>query len=247
MVNGGIWLIELKDVESFRKSISAISSFIPEGNLRFNDSGIHLRGVDPSQVVLVDFSMGPECFRKFKVESGLVGVDLTELNKIISRVQSHEALTIDLDESELRISVLSEFEKNFSLPLIDSSREEVSLPKLKPEASVEINARVFKELLKDASVFGSLVVFKVHKNSFFAEAKGSHGSMSGVSKESKSVKVSSTADINAKFSLNFLQNIVKEVEPEQKILLELKSDAPLKVSFNIGQNHFEFFVAHMLL
>ncbi len=240
-------MIELKDIEAFKKSISAISGFIPEGNLRFNDSGIHFRGIDPSQVVLVDFIMAKDAFKKFAVEPVFVGVDLVELNKILSRVQPSESLQIDLSDSELKLVVAGEFEKSFAMPLIDVSGEEAQLPKLKFEAEVDINARVLREALKDASIFGSLVVFRVKKNSFVVEAKGSHGTMSSVSRESKSIKVSSSKDVTAKFSLNFLQNIVREVDPESKIFLELKNDSPVKISFDIGSNHFEFFLAHMIL
>ncbi len=247
MFISGFFVIELRDVESFKKSIAAISSFIVEGNLRFNDFGVHLRGVDPSQVVLVDFSMPKEVFKKFEVEPMLVGVDLVEFNKILSRVQPGETLLLDLGEAELKLTVVGEFEKNFSLPLIESSSEDVTVPKIKFDSSVEISARVLKEVLKDASVFASLVVFSVKKNSFVVEARGSGGTMSGVSKDAKSVKVESTHDVTAKFSLTFLQNIVREVDLTEKVLLELKSDSPAKVTFAIGKNRFEFYLANMIL
>lgn len=215
--------------------------------MRFNESGIHLRGVDPSQVVLVDFSIPSSSFKKFVVEPSLVGIDLSELDRILSRVQPSESLLLDVTESELKINVLGEFEKNFSLPLIDISYEEVTLPKIKFESSVEITSRILKEALKDASIFGSLVVFRTEKNSFFLEANGSHGTMSCMSKEGRAIKVNSSKDTVSKFSLNFLQNIVREVDPEHSIFLELKNDSPLKVSFSIGTARFEFFLAHMIL
>lgn len=240
-------MIEIKDAESFRKSISSISGFIKEGNIRFNDSGIHLRGVDQSQVVLVDFVMAREAFKKFEVEPALVGVDLAELNKILSRVLAGEHLSLDITESELKLVCRNEFEKKFSMPLIEVGAQEVNLPKLKFDASVEITARVLKEILKDASVFGSIVVFSVKKNVFFVQAKGNHGAMEGFSSESKAIKASSLKDTLGKFSLNFLQNIVREANPDEKILLELRNDSPMKVSFRIGSCGFEFFLAHMLL
>ena len=215
--------------------------------MRFNESGIHLRGVDPSQVVLVDFSIPSASFKKFDVEPALVGIDLSELDRILSRVQPSESLLLDVTESELKIKVFGEFEKNFSMPLIDISYEEVTLPKLKFESSVEITSRILKEALKDASIFGSLVVFRTEKNCFFVEANGSHGTMSCMSKENRSIKVNSSKDTVSKFSLNFLQNIVREVDPEKSIFLELKNDSPLKVSFAIGTARFEFFLAHMIL
>lgn len=240
-------MIELKDVESYRKCVSALSGFISEGNFRFNDSGIHFRGIDPSQVVLVDFHMPASSFKSFEVEPSVVGVDLSELNKIVSRVPPSDSLMIDLTDFELKLLAHGEFEKQFDLPLIDVAGEEPAMPKVKFDATVEITGRVLKEALKDASVFGSLVVFKVKKNNFLVEAKGTRGNMSSISKESKEIKVSSTKDVVAKFSLNFLHNIVREVNPEDKVILELKNDSPVRVLYSIGGARLEFFLAHMIL
>ncbi|MBU0636416.1 hypothetical protein KKE06_05305, partial [Candidatus Micrarchaeota archaeon] len=51
----------------------------------------------------------------------------------------------------------------------------------------------------------------------------------------------------AKFSLNFLQNIVREAENEKKVSLELRNDAPMKISYPIGDTTIQFYLAHMLL
>jgi hypothetical protein len=47
--------------------------------------------------------------------------------------------------------------------------------------------------------------------------------------------------------LNYLANIVKEADPEKKILLEMKSDAPMRVVYPIGQSEIVFYLAHMLI
>ena len=240
-------MIELKNVEGWKRSIGAISTFISEGNFRFNESGIHLRAIDPSQIILVDFLMPRTNFSKFDVEPNFVGVDLVELNKIVSRYLPGERLKMDLTDSELHLQLVGGFEKSFKLPLIEASDDELTLPKHSYDCRIEINARLLKEALKDASIFGSAVTLKIVKGQFFIEAKGSHGNLSSVSKDSKLIKIKSEKDVTAKFSLNFLQNIVREANPEDKIILELKSDSPMKISYLINNNEIRFFLAHMLL
>jgi len=240
-------MIELKNVEGWKRSIGAISTFISEGNFRFNENGIHLRAIDPSQIVLVDFLMPKSSFTSFDVEPNFVGVDLVELNKIVLRSMPGEKLRMDLSDTELHLQLVGGFEKSFKLPLIETSDDEITLPKHNYDSTVEINAKLLKEALKDASIFGSAVVLKINKGQFFLEAKGSHGNLSSVSKDSKMIKVTSDKDITAKFSLNFLQNIVREANPDDKILLELKTDSPMKITFKINNNEIRFFLAHMLL
>ncbi|MEK6942037.1 MAG: hypothetical protein AABW85_04230 [archaeon] len=240
-------MIELKQVDGWKRSIEAISSFISEGNFRFNESGIHLRAIDPSQIVMVDFLMPRASFERFDVEPNFVGIDLVELSKIVSRALPSERLKMDLTDSELFLHLSGEFDKSFKLPLIDVSEEDLALPKHKAECTVEINARILKEALKDASIFGSAVVFKTVGKQFFVEARGSNGQLVAVSKDSKHIRVSGSKDVLAKFSLNFLQNIIKEAGSDEDVLIELKSDSPMKISFPIAKNELRFFLAPMLL
>jgi len=238
-------MIELKQVEFWKRSIEAISSFIPEGNFRFSDKGVFFKAIDPSQVVLVDYFIDKKFFDKYVVEPNFVGVDLVEFNKIMQRSLLHDKLFLDVSDAEMKIRFESDMKRNFCLPLIDFSEEEVKIPEVTYEARVEINATSLKEMLKDASLFGSSIVLKVTDGKFFVEARGSQGTMD--SEASKATQVSAKKDVTAKFSLNFFHNIVKEAENEKIVSIELKSDAPMKVSFMIGQSRITFYLAHMIL
>lgn len=240
-------MIELKKVEAWKRGIDAISSFISEGNFRFNDEGVSLKAIDPSQIVLVNFLMKKDAFDKFNIEPTLVGLDLVELNKIMARALPNDKMVLDLNESEMHLKLEGEISRSFSLPLIDVSDEEAKMPSPEFDASVEISSRIFKEALKDASLFGSSVVLRAKGSELLIEARGSAGTLHTVAKQSKGVTIKVKSEVVSKYSLNFLQNIVKDAEPEQKILLELKSDAPMRVSYSLGPAEIEFFLAHMIL
>ncbi len=240
-------MIELNNVDEWRRSISAISSFISEGNFRFNDKGISLRAIDPSQIVLVDYLMEKNSFDSFKIEPSFVGIDIVELSKIVDRALPKDKLLLDLTDSEMILTFKGELERVFSLPLMDVADSDVSLPESSFDAEIEIGGRILKEALKDASLFGSSVVLRVKDGQLSIEARGSQGALNTAAKQTKVVKVKSTAEVVGKYSLNFLQNIAKEVDADQKVKLEIKSDSPMKVSYPIGQSSITFYLAHMIL
>jgi proliferating cell nuclear antigen len=240
-------MIELKKLDQWVKSINAISSFISEGNFRFNDYGISFKAIDPSQIVLVNYSIPRASFVLFDVEPNLVGMDLVELNKIMQRVLPSDRLTMDLSDSDLAIILDGEINRAFRLPLIDVSEEEINIPSTKFDAVIEINARILKEALKDAALFGSSVVLRVKGTQLVIEARGSQGTLKTVAKQAKSVSVKSDSEVVSKYSLSFLSNIIKEADPDSRIKLELKTDAPMKVSYNIGDSNLQFHLAHMIL
>jgi len=240
-------MIELKNVEHWKRAVDAISSFISEGNFRFNDDGIGLKAINPSQIVLVNFNMPKSAFEKFSLEPTFVGVDLVELSKIMQRALPNDRMALSLDESEMHLKLEGDISRGFSLPLIDIAGDEPKMPSSEFDASVEISARILKEALKDASLFGSSVVLRVKGEQFLIEARGSSGTLQSIAKQAKNVSIKTKGEVVSKYSLNFLQNIVKDAEPDQKVLLQLRSDAPIRVSYKIGPASIEFYLAHMIL
>lgn len=238
-------MLELRQASFFRSAVESISSFIPEGNFRFSDKGISFRAIDPSQVVLVDYFVDKRHFDKYVIEPNFVGVDLEELNKILQRALPEDKMLLDVSDAEMKIRFESNLKRSFRLPLIDVSDDEVKIPSIEYEAKVDIYANSFKEVLKDAALFGSSIVLRATDGKFFIEAKGSSGAME--SEATKVSHVSSKKEINAKFSLNFLQNIVRTAENEKQITIELKNDAAMRVSYSIGPGKIVFYLAHMIL
>ncbi|MCX6798968.1 MAG: hypothetical protein NTW59_02620 [Candidatus Diapherotrites archaeon] len=240
-------MIELKDVGVWQKAIDSIASFISEGNFRFSEKGLSLRAVDPSQIVLVDFSIEKNAFEKYSIEPAFVGVDLVELNKILARALPKDRLLMDLSESELNVKLEGELSRSFSLPLIDVNEEEIKLPEQRFDAKVDINARILKEALRDAALFGSSVVLRVKGSQLLIEARGSAGTLHTVAKQAKNITIKGNGEVVSKYGLNFLQGIVKNADPEQQVTMQLRSDAPMKISYKIGPALLEFHLAHMLL
>lgn len=240
-------MIELKRVSVFQKAVNAISSFISEGNFRFSSNGLSFKAMDPSQIVLVNFAVEKGVFEKYDIEPTFVGIDLVELNKIMQRTFPSDKLVLDLSDSELLVKLEGELDRSFKLPLIDVSEEEINIPVTKFDAKVSINARILKEALKDASLFGSSVVLRVKGNQFFIEARGHQGTLKTITRETANIVSKSSDEIVSKYSLNFLQNIVREAENEKNIVLEFKNDSPMKVSYKLGDSDIQFHLAHMIL
>jgi proliferating cell nuclear antigen len=238
-------MIVLKNTEFFKKAIEAISSFVPEGNIRFSDKGIFFKAVDPSQVVLIDYFIDKKLFDDYLIEPNFVGVDMVEFNKILQRALPKDKLSIDVSDAELKIKMESDLKRSFRLPLIDIGGEEAKTPQIKYSSKIIIGSVSLKEMLRDAKLFGSSVIIKITSGKFFVEARGSQGTMDS---EATSVsKIESLENIHSKFSLSFFQTIINEADQSEKITLELKNDSPMRISYNIGQSNITFYLAHMLL
>ena len=126
--------IEVRNIGPLQRAVGAISTFVSEGNVRFNTQGIFFKETDPSQIVLVDFFVPKGFFQKFAVEPAFVGIDIAELNRILQRSQPNDLLRLDLLDSELVVEFEGDFCRKFHLPLIDVNKDELSLPSTKFDA-----------------------------------------------------------------------------------------------------------------
>jgi len=240
-------VIELNSIGPFARAIGSVSSFISEGNFRFNNQGFFFRETDPSQVILVDLFVPRKFFQKFEVEPSFVGINLAELNRILQRSQTNDVLKMDLTDSELVLHFHGELNRSFHLSLIDVAKDEPSIPNPKFDAVVQVSARVLKESLKDAALFGNSVVLKASGNALTVESRGNQGTLQSIASQTSVVSVKATAETVGKFNLTFLQNVVREADSDKKITLELKTDAPMKISYLIGDIPMQFYLAHMIL
>lgn len=239
-------MMRLKKVIDFQKSVFALSAFISEANFRFNEQGLSLKAIDPSQIVFVDFKLPRKAFDAYKVEPTLAGIDVSELNKIMQRCLPNDVMEMDLTDSELSISLKGEIEREFRLSLIDVSDEEINIPQKTFDAQLSINSRMLREALKDAGLFGSSVVLKAKQGKLFIEARGSTGQFKSVLNDLEK-RARSDSEVTSKYSLSFFSNIIKETGHEQKIDLFLKTDSPMKIEYSLGEASLKFHLAHMIL
>jgi len=240
-------LIKLSKVALFQTAIRAISNFISEGNFRFNDKGITFKAIDPSQIVLVHYEAPKALFDDFKVEPSYVGIDLEEFNKVMKRALQKDTLEMQLDDSHLLVRLKGDLNRSFRLSLIDISEDEAEIPEQEYDAKIDVKARTLQEALKDASLFGSSIVFKIEKGKLIMEARGAQGTLKTEATKADLMKVKAKKDVVSKYSLNFLENIVKEAEPDSTVTMELKSEAPMRISYPIGSTTIQFHLAHMIL
>jgi proliferating cell nuclear antigen len=155
-----------------------------------------------------------------------------------------------LTSNELLIRLEGELSRQFQLPLLDINEQEIKMPAVEYDTVIEVNSKAFKDILKDAALFGTSVTFSVKGGVLTVESKNTQGQLKTTVKSNKTSSISSSKEgkeTTVKFSLSFLQNIVKEADGDKKITLEMKSDAPMRVSYPIGPTKIQFYLAHMLL
>jgi len=206
----------LEKAADFQKSIDAIAVLIDEAEFILDESGLALKATDPSQISMVDFFLEKAAFKEFDVkEKAKIGLDLDYLRQIMSRAKADDELTIELDaeQNKLNVKFKGTSTRKFNLPLIDISSAELPNPKIEFDAEVKLVASVLQDALKDASLISS------------------------------HVSVGIMEDAMSMFPLDYLQDMMKAAQSATVVQVNLKANAPIEISYEIGKSKIKYFLA----
>lgn len=240
--------ITIDNAKTFKDCIDALVTLIDEGAFNITKSGITLRAMDPSQIAMVNFVLPKEAFEKFNVTAdSKIGLNLDDLSKVTSRCRPGETLTLTLDESKSRLIMVfkGQHTRRFNLPLLDLSTTEPKEPQIDFDSTIKLNGSVLKEGLKDAGIVSSHVVLNVDVDGFTIESTGDKGHVIIETKKGDDVLLEHTVNTGTKamYPLEYLNDLLKAVESGTAVSLELKTDAPLRVRYPIGQAAVTYYLA----
>ncbi len=236
------------DAKFFKECIDALVSLIDEGEFEVSSEGMTLRAMDTAQIAMVDFAMPKESFKEVKVEKDQkIGLNMENLSRIMSRTRQGESLTMSLDESGNRLVLLfkGKVRRKVSIPLLDLNLVETREPKIDFDAVVKLDSSALKESLKDASLVSSYVTMSAEDGAFRIEAKGDNGEITNemTVEDGSLISLESKEASRAMFPLDYLNDILKGAPSDAVVTLELKTDAPLRLSYNIKDARFTYYLA----
>lgn len=233
----------VNDSRSWRSSIDAVAALIDEGTFTINESGIMLRAMDPSQIALVDFLLPVKGFEKLEVQRPVsIGVDLAELSKITKRSKPEDKIELSFDGNRLKMSFRGETTRNFSLSVMEASSTPPREPKIDFTAEIKIAPNIIKEALKDAELLSNHVSLNAD-GGLTIRADGDTGSVDITLTEDRILSLNVKTPARAVFSLDHLNNILKEADAPSVVSMSLKTDAPLRVEYNIGDARVVYYLA----
>ncbi len=239
--------IKLDSAEYWRDCLEAIVSLVEEGSFHITKEGIALKAMDPSGISMISFFIPSSAFSKFTVSEPVsIGLNLSNLAKIMQRTRPNEALVMKDSDNKLSLDFISESGKRrYKIPLIEIRKNADKEPTIEFDVHAEVMAEPMKNIIKDAAQMSSYISFKAAKNQFVASAYGDSGELEGSYDVDGKVikKIEASKNASAVFNLEYLDNMVRGCPIGNEIELSLKSEDPLKLSYKIKDASITYFLA----
>src|SRR5512136_3325662 len=125
--------LKMADAKLLKDMITSISILVDEATFKIEPDGMKLRAMDPSRVAMIDFEWPKTIFEEYIcTEPTKMCINISELLKLLKRASKDESVELSLDEKtgRLQIGIAGKYSRNFTMPTLEASEEEVPTPKI---------------------------------------------------------------------------------------------------------------------
>jgi proliferating cell nuclear antigen len=229
--------LKVADVKQLRDMITSISILVDEATFKLDAEGMKLRAMDPSRVAMIDFEWPKTVFEEYTcTEPTKMCINVTELLKLLKRASKDETLELSIDEktAKLQVTITGKYTRNFTMPTLEASEEEVPTPKITFNAKIKATTEGLSQAIEDAQLVSDHVKIEADPEKVVFNAAGDlMGAIITLQKGSDTLlELDAKEPQKATFSLSYLTEIIKAASATSDIAtLEFSSDMPIKLDF----------------
>jgi len=214
---------------------------VEEAALKFTETGLETRVLDPSHVAMVDLSLPVAEFDSYDAYSDgsefNLHVDLVMLKKMLARLPKDEKCYLSYDKTHHLLKISAGGTK-FNLELLTDHGTEVRIPQVDFPGAATVAAGVLKDAFQGVALVCDVVQL------WLSAKKLKIGGKTG--KNAAEIVVNSTqlTEINlegkekeqtSQFTLELMRNMVKHLSADTPMTIQMGTDIPVRLDFRLGK------------
>jgi proliferating cell nuclear antigen len=229
--------LKVADAKLLRDMANAISILVDEATFKIDPDGLKLRAMDPSRVAMIDFEWPKTIFEEYESnQPSKMCINISELLKLLKRAGKDESVELSLDDKtgRLQVKITGKYSRNFTMPTLEASEEEVPTPKIAFNVKAKITTQGLSQAIEDAQLVSDHVKIEADPEKLTLNASGDlMGATIAIQKGNDALlDIEAKENSKATFSLSYLSEIIKAASATSDIaLLEFSSDMPVRIDF----------------
>ncbi|MGD8545077.1 MAG: proliferating cell nuclear antigen (pcna) [Candidatus Bathyarchaeota archaeon] len=242
--------LKMSNAKLLKDMASAIAILVDEATFQINPENMKLRAMDPSRVAMVDFEWPKTVFEEYTCSEPMkMCINISELLKLIKRADKNEILELSLDEktAKLRVKITGKYTRNFTMPTLEATEEEVPIPKVTFNVTAKATTGGLRQAIEDAQLVSDHVRIEAEADKLILNASGDlMGATIELQKGSDALlDLQTKQPSKATFSLSYLAEIIKAASATSEITtMEFASDMPVRLDFQqINEGKLSYYLA----
>lgn len=233
-------------------------------NLSVHKNTFHIQGMDKSHVCLFDLTLQHEWFDYFEANDKYeICFDTAIFYSIISIKSDDQMLVFNLDDSaadtlsiklvevEYNASTVStckkgDYNKYFTLPLIEYEYEKLSIPSTEYDAELSLPSKKLTDMLSQLINFGQDLVIHCMNDCVDFKTSGDSANMrvNIPVDDLNTYSIVEDEEVKLTYNLNYISKMCITNKLSADIELSLSNECPMKISYDLGhQSSLAFYIA----
>ncbi|HTY74487.1 MAG TPA: proliferating cell nuclear antigen (pcna) [Candidatus Nanoarchaeia archaeon] len=242
--------LKVTDAKLIRDMATAISILVDEATFKIEPDGMKLRAMDPSRVAMIDFEWPKTIFEQYEAnEPSKMCINISELLKLLKRAGKEESVELSLDDKtgRLQVKIAGKYSRNFTMPTLEASEEEVPTPKITFNVKAKATTQGLSQAIEDAQLVSDHVKIEADAEKLTLTATGDlMGATITLQKGNDALMDLEVKEPSkATFSLSYLSEIIKAAAATSEIAtIEFSTDMPVRIDFQqTKEGKLTFFLA----
>ena len=229
------------NAELFTHIIDSIRDLNPYANFDFTEKGLHMQVMDSAHVSLSSLLLTENTFEQYSCENNLtLGLNLKSLALVLRNSKGPLSLSSDGEKLDVCVQKNSGTAR-YSIHLLDIESDHLSLPDITYDSVAVLPSSVFAKVVKDISDLSDTCSILVN-DSLHVSACGDIGDVSWQSSlDCKCTVIENVPTL--KFGSRYMCLFLKAASVADKVILGLKADTPICLTFPIDLGHLRFYLA----
>ncbi|MDD4353154.1 MAG: hypothetical protein PHN56_01715 [Candidatus Nanoarchaeia archaeon] len=228
--------IVMNDISLLRDSLDAISGLVNEATFEFTSNGLSLKAIDPAVVAMTILKIMPTCFDQYDLEGDVkITINLDYLLEVLKRAKISDKIIIELisDAGNLKISMIGNLNREFKIGLIENPDKEQKVPTPEFSGQIIIDNNVLRDAVKNCQMVSDCATFTANPQKFSITAAGDlNNVVHDLGKDSPYLKeLSILNDESSKYSLEYLEKIIRGDKVSEQTIIKFKKDYLLQVEY----------------
>jgi len=231
--------------EVLKTVLDAVNTLVDEAKIQVTPDGLSLKAVDPAHVAMVDLSLGKGAFQEYKGGDLEMGVDLDKLKDILKLAGSGDTIELEYKEDTHRL-VFRIGHITRRMALVDTANMgDPKVPNLNLPSRITLTAGELQQGIKASEAVSDHIALSADGDTFELIADGDTDQVHLKLAGDDLLKIESPEAARSLFSLDYLANMAKVVKGADPITLNLGTDYPVKIEFDIadGGGHVTYLLA----
>lgn len=194
---------------AIKSAFEVLKDILNDVNLYFSPEGLRILTLDTAKVALVDMFLPAENFEEFRSENLVVGINVTNMFKLLKFISNNDTLTMEVKNREyLDIRIENSNKKTdtkFQLKLLDINEDQIEVPEIEMSSVTMMPSIDFQRIVRDMNNLATDVEITRRNNKFIIQCYGDFANQETSIECNDNFK----GELSGKYSLKYLNLFTK--------------------------------------